>query len=107
MRAQGVSREDVAKGLESVLRSVWPSPRGETWHFECEQCRDTGFEAFVCPTRPCASQKVRPCGAGVGYEHTYVVPCPCRAVNRTFKRRHEAEPEDVIGAAAQVGKGRR
>lgn len=44
-RAAGVSQEDACKGIEAVIRDVWPKGRDEPWHYVCEECQDTGLRS--------------------------------------------------------------
>lgn len=41
MRAQGVSREDAVRGIEQVLRDLYPLRR--LWRYHCETCQDLGW----------------------------------------------------------------
>ncbi len=56
--------------------------RTEPWHDECRDCEDTGWvlglecDGGMTCGRP---NKHRP--------HSYTIPCPCRATNRTYLRR--------------------
>jgi len=71
--------------LEGLLRL--PPGRDDEWKNECEACEDTGWQTKTCDptTTPTCGRPVR--GAHQ-HAHTYAVPCPCRATNRTYQRHH-------------------
>jgi len=74
MRAQGVSRDDAVKGLETVLRDVIPQSRFPD--SRCAGCDNTGWRETVCThQRRCGRES---CSlAEPSWEHRYVVPCEC------------------------------
>lgn len=78
-REQGVSREDAVKGIESVLREVWPQ---RTSKFDtCAECDGGGWRITVCDynlrcgRKWCASTPPE-------WEHNYAVPCDCVSGDR-------------------------
>lgn len=93
-------------GLAYVLQQEWPK-RGSPRPFVCEQCEDCGWQTRFCPEQPCASMNDRLCEGGLG--HSYVVECPCRALNARWQHVHgrEQSPEDGIGRAAATTSRRR
>jgi hypothetical protein len=46
-RAQGLERADAAKGIEHVLREMWPKPASK-FGPTCQACGDTGYEEYIC-----------------------------------------------------------
>ncbi len=84
-----------AKTQRTVLLTLaLPPAREEPWREECEACHDTGWELKYCyPGTPVICERRGPspkrdCSRDDVPEHTYVVPCVCRATNRTFQRTH-------------------
>lgn len=84
---------------ERRLREARPMAREEPWRVECDACDDTGWARLRCvgvgrrrdlvvsefeggfPVEGCGNKRPH---AG----HFFVRPCPCRATNRTFQRKH-------------------
>ena len=101
MRKQGVSREDAIKGLEVVLRDVWPK-QVTKFPANCDACDDTGYVEKICaPYVRCERQTCQ--RKGDEFQHRYVVLCHCdkgQAMARAQVRKY-AEPEVGIG---KVGK---
>ncbi len=88
-----------------LLERALPLARQEQWHEECELCRDTGWElkrcypgtAMVCGR--VGRNNMRDCRQAGFPEHDYVVPCVCRATNRTFQRTHRFVQQPSESAA--------
>jgi len=98
-RSQGVSREDAIKGLETVLRDVWPKNVSK-FPPSCDACEDTGYIGKVCaPYVRCERQNCQ--RHGEDWQHRYVVMCHCEkgeAFKRAELRKHaHDEPEITIG----------
>lgn len=96
-RAEGVSRVDAAKGVEAVLRSVWPFPPTK-FGPQCLICDDIGYEELLC--RVWARCRREKCvSKGEDWQHLYVVPCTCQKGDKFRPRTYT--PDDAM---AQVGK---
>jgi hypothetical protein len=100
MRAAGVSKEDACRGLEAVLRDVWPFKQTQ-YPATCEVCSDTGFRELTCWSEQrcgrkwCAHQHP-------SFEHNMVVPCDCAGGDK-----HRARVRQVDDEIAAVGRSRR
>lgn len=96
MKADGVVGDDLNRGLEGVLRDLWPKPHGRTtpWRFKCETCSDYGYENFTC-----AGDET--CGRTIPHAaHDYVRPCFCDK-GRTMIERSKPTPDDSTTKAAK------
>jgi hypothetical protein len=102
MLADGVPREDALKGLEDVVRDVWPRGREREWKYLCDDCRDTGWEYRRCRAFNRCQPKHDDWPSE--REHDCVVACHCPKGDR-FKRR--SAPISTEQELAQVGKTRR
>lgn len=74
-------RTAAEKAHEALLRGA-VKPRDEPWHDECAACQDTGWESHECDGGDrgvCGRKKTHA-------PHSFVVPCPCRPMNRTYQR---------------------
>lgn len=101
MRQQGVSHDDACRGLEGVLRDVWPASQYQP---ACAICEDVGWEERVCQHRVRCGRKW--CGlAEPAWEHRYVSPCACGAGDRHRERVYQ--PEDAIAAVGRTQRPRR
>lgn len=87
MRREGVSREDCNRGLEAVLRDVYPQQRERPWVVYCDECQDTGIRRLDAD----------PATHYMG--ETRQVGCVCPKGRARLSS--SQEPEDV---AAQVAK---
>jgi hypothetical protein len=77
------------KGLEAVLRDVWPFTR--EWKYLCSPCEDNGAVWKDCPgDQRCGRQKTH-------LAHTYVEPCHCDR-GRAFREKPRPGPEDFTAA---------
>lgn len=110
-KAAGVPFLDRIRGLEQVLRHVWPQTR--EWHYLCEQCRDSGLVMHVCRKGARCdgiSTRIDSPGARPGkyrrlcaqdpqsdYEHDYGTPCACDR-GRRFREGPKPGPEDFTAA---------
>lgn len=57
--------------------------REEPWHFDDDECRDSGWREHVCD-----GVADGPCGRAKKHApHPYVTPCLCRTINRSYQRR--------------------
>ena len=98
MREQGVSQEDACKGLEGVLREVFPLSK---FGPRCLECDDSGWRERVC----WANQR---CGrewcakAHPAHEHAYLEPCGCPAGDR--HRARLARGDEALAAVGKVTK---
>lgn len=96
MKADGMSLSDRCKGLEAVLRQVWPFTR--EWHTLCPQCNDYGLQMAVCPgdatcgDNPATHRPRRPHLA-----HDYGRPCYCE-LGRRFREAPKPGPDDFTQA---------
>jgi len=113
-RAAGVPFEERIKGLEGLLRGVWPQTR--PWHYACEACADTGLVLSVCRAgarcpgmstrdgkayrRLCASDPES------AYTHDFGRPCSC-ATGARFREKAKPTPEDFTAAGKMTRVGRR
>jgi hypothetical protein len=79
MRSEGVSREDACRGIEAVLREVWPH-RPSKFAPRCGECADTGYREMVCWDQQRCGREV--CAMNPEKQHAYVVPCECPAGDR-------------------------
>lgn len=96
-RANGLERDDAAKGIELAIRDLWTRP---TTKFgpACQACEDTGYEEHVC--RPYKRCERATCHTkGDEWQHWYVTPCACVKGLRFAPKIVTAET-----AAAGVGK---
>lgn len=100
MREQGVSREDACKGLEAVIREVWP--KGTTkFPPTCEVCEDPGWIERTCWAEQRCGRKV--CvDRHPSFEHAYVEPCHCLQGER--HRRKVRTVEDQLAAVGKTTK---
>jgi len=99
-RKQGVSREDAIKGLEVVIRDVWPKQVSK-FTADCDACDDTGFQEDIC--RPYVRCGRKECDRhGEDFQHRYVRFCFC-AKGEGFRRKAHKTPEPET-AVAQIGK---
>jgi hypothetical protein len=97
MRKAGVSQEDAVKGIEAVLRAIWPKPVSK-FSDVCEVCGDTGYQEHTCwHEHRCARDRHRDWHPA--QEHAYVSPCDCQRGDR-FRPRPYA-PQDEIAAVAR------
>ncbi len=117
MRDDGASVEECDKYLEGVLRASWPKGRVETWHYMCQECRDTGLVMHECtPTNRCdgISTRVdhpkdkpgkyqRLCVRDPTYSHDYGVPCHYCERGSRFRQNSTTTVHDVTS----LGRGRR
>ncbi len=56
MKADGMPPDQIEAAFEQVVRSIWPKTR--EWHYQCDACRDTGWEVFQCgPETHCGRPK--------------------------------------------------
>lgn len=95
LRAAGATRAEVARSLETHLRTVWTHI--EAREYDCEVCSDSGVEVMRCPDRKCA--RYRQHGP-----HDYARPCFCAAGER-WKVKPRTD-ESAIAAAARTAKPR-
>jgi hypothetical protein len=99
-RAAGVSREDAVKGIEEVLREVWP---GKVTKFPaCDGCDGTGWRLCYC-TDALRCRRELCTRRHPAWEHTYVVPCECEKGDK-FRPRL-VQPDD-LGDVAKTRKRR-
>jgi hypothetical protein len=74
-RQQGMDRADAAKGIEHVLREMWPKAPSK-FQPQCLICDDLGLEELLC--RPYARCQREICQRkGEDWQHLYVGPCGC------------------------------
>lgn len=97
MRAEGVSREDACRGIEAVLRDVFPLTKFPP---KCDVCDDTGWEYRTC-------NHAHRCGrwrcseAAQNEEHNYVTRCTCPLGEA--HRPTSGGGEDAITRTGKVG----
>lgn len=99
MKAGGMTGAALDRGLEAVLREVWPKPHGRTepWHDQCGNCRDYGLEMLTCPgDATCGFLKTHG-------PHEYGRPCWCVKGNR-FRGKPKQTPDDALALAAKQKK---
>ncbi len=99
LKADGMTGDELNRGLEGILRELWPKPHGRTtpWRFNCETCEDYGFEHFECPgDETCARTKPHA-------PHHYVRPCFCPR-GRTMVEKHTPTPDDATTRASKPTK---
>jgi hypothetical protein len=88
-KADGVSFLERLKGLDALIRDVWP--KGECscprCRWVCQSCQDTG-----------ANYEKRPARIYGGMLVEYVVPCACER-GRRFMEKPKADPGDFTQAA--------
>lgn len=100
-RMNGVSQADAIRGIEAVLRDVWPR-KVSKFAPACSVCEDTGWElrtcchGMRCQRRSC--QEAHP-----AEEHAYAVWCACPAGDKFRVRRAD---EDAVAAAGRMPKKR-
>lgn len=100
-RAAGVSRDDAVKGLEHVLREVWPNQPSK-FGPACDACEDTGYVEHTCwDQHRCGRQR---CARNPELQHAYVTPCHC--AKGDLKRTRVRGVEDQIAAAVKTAKKR-
>ncbi len=88
-KASGVPLADRLKGLDGLLRQVWPFTR--EWKFLCEQCNDYGLIMADCPGDATCGRS-RP-----HLPHDYGRPCWC-AKGRAFQPKPQRNPDDFTQA---------
>jgi hypothetical protein len=99
MKAGGMSGGDLNRGLEGVLRELWPKPhnRSTAWSYMCDRCQDYGLEMQECPgDATCGFLK--PHGP-----HTYGKPCFCVKGHR-FREKPKGDPDDTTDRASKQKK---
>lgn len=96
MRREGVSRDDACRGLELILRDVFPAtPYGP----DCTICDDTGWRIKTCSDRlRCARRRCA--HADPEWEHTYAVLCDCPKGDA--KRQRVLAAEDALAAVGRA-----
>lgn len=67
-----------------------PPGREEPWHYECQNCEDTGWIMYLDCDGSAKCGRQRPHAP-----HSYTDVCGCRATNKTFQRHHA----EMAGAA--------
>lgn len=88
-RDAGVPLTERLKGLEAVLRSVWPSVR--EWKYVCNECHDTGLRMGICPgDATCFRHKAH-------LPHDFGRPCWCSKGSR-FQVKAKPDPSDFQAA---------
>jgi len=114
LKADSVPAEERQKGIEAVLRQMWPFTR--TWKYLCEKCNDTGLIIKVCrqgdrcngiSTRSDSPYQEpgkyqRLCTMNETYEHEYGVPCFC-SLGARFR---EKPPQNDPTGFSDVGKSK-
>lgn len=99
-RAEGVSKEDCCRGLEAVLRSVWPHAPTK-FPAVCDTCDDTGWRMKTC-THEMRCGRTH-CGLQhPAHEHPYAVPCDCASGDK--RRKQVRQVEDEYAAAGKTAK---
>lgn len=69
-----------------ALRQTLPPAREVLWSHECGDCWDTGWVQGLT----CAGAEHGPCGRRRRHgAHAYVLACPCRPTNRTWRRHQQ------------------
>lgn len=96
MRTAGVAHEDACKGLEGVIRDVWPARASK--HHPCDSCDDTGRRLTSC-THAMRCGRYNCSLAEAEWEHSYVVPCDCTQGDR-YRHRPRTE-EDELAAVGR------
>lgn len=69
--------------IAAVRQKQLDVPRDTPWRFECQSCEDVGWVHFHCSGDASCGRR------NAHAEHDFVVPCDCRASNRTYQRHHE------------------
>ena len=89
MKADGMSLVDRVKGLEAVLRDVWPFTR--EWKYICSNCNDYGLSMGNCPgDATCGRHKPH-------LPHEFGTPCWCE-LGRRFREKPRGGPDDFKAA---------
>jgi hypothetical protein len=105
-RAQGLERADAAKGIEHVLREMWPKPASK-FGPTCQACGDTGYEEYVC--RQWARCERHSCQRkGDDWQHTYVRVCECvkgQGFARAAMRKTQPDTTETIGKVTKPKRG--
>lgn len=97
MKAQGIALADRVKGLEAVLREVWPFAR--EWKYLCAQCDDLGVKIAECPgDATCGRSKEH-------LPHTFGTPCWC-ALGQRFKDKPRSEDDFTAAGRTPARKSR-
>ncbi len=101
-RSEGVSQEDGIRGIEEVIRAVWPK-RPSKFQPACPACEDVGWRVLECVD---GARCLRTACVikGSGWFHDYVVPCDCakgEKFQRSGQERQRAYGDDDL---ASVGK---
>ncbi len=92
LKVNGVSLEDRQRGLETVLREVWPQTRA--WHYLCPACDDVGLAMVWCPGDVT-------CGRRTPHlPHDFGEPCVCPRGAR-FREKPKPTPDDFAAAGKQ------
>jgi hypothetical protein len=106
-RAHGVSQEDAVRGIEEVVRAVWPVRRSK-FPPTCTICDDLGWRVVECH-HGLRCGRERCSWAEDAWTHPFVVPCGCTTGDR-FRRsgqRPRVTPEDDLAAAGKTRKSTR
>lgn len=94
LKAQGVSGKDLDKGLEAVLREVWPKGQGDPndprWAL-CAECNGYGLVMHDCPgDATCGRYQTHA-------PHDYGTPCWCDK-GRRFREKPKPEASEFTDA---------
>jgi hypothetical protein len=120
MKTQGLSREELDRYMEGVVRTAWPRQRAEPWHYLCDRCRDTGLEIVECSTthrcdgistrvdhwREKPGKYQRLCVRDPTYTHDYGVPCPCPRGERFRASLEQAQRTDIASLGRKKSNAR-
>ena len=100
-RSEGVSREDGIRGIEAVLRDVWPKEASK-FAPKCSTCDDTGWRELFCDDRMRCGREW--CAKRPETQHAYVEPCHCAEGEK--KRKRTWNGSEHIGAVGRTAKKR-
>lgn len=119
-KAAGVPFAERVKGLEGVLRALWPHTR--EWHYLCHVCRDSGLAMHVCKkgarcdgisTRidgphgtPGKYRRLCAQDPQLDYTHEYGTPCSCEQGARFRAAAPKAEDFSSAGKSKPTRIGR-
>jgi len=89
LKANGGDPETVAKGLEAVVRELWPKGRESDWRELCAECHDYGWQTFQCSGDATCGRPKR------HLPHDWVKPCWCEK-GRALTPKPQQETDELV-----------
>lgn len=93
MKADGATLDALTRGMEAMLRDVWPFTR--EWKYLCANCEDGGLVFGQCPgDATCGRHKEH-------MAHSYGTPCWCSLGSRFKGRQRSADDFTAAGRTSK------